>query len=63
MLLIPGYWDPQAHCFIEDPEEIDELELCSLGAAPDEAARAPRKSHAGAASDAGAGTAGASGKT
>ena len=63
MILIPGYWDPQAVCFIEDPEGIDELELCTLGAARDEAARDPRKSHAGASSDEGVGTAGASDKT
>jgi len=43
MQIIPGYWDPRAACFIEEPEldgakphlpsaaVLDQLEFCSLG--------------------------------
>ena len=27
MNIIPGYWDPQQLCFIEEPEAINLLEL------------------------------------
>ena len=68
MVLIPGYWDPQAHHFIEEPESEIELGELVLRTDPEvsnspEVARAPRKSHAGAASVAGARTANASCKT
>ena len=32
MDIIPGYWDPKNLCFIEDKLELNQLELCTVGA-------------------------------